>query len=149
MTTSEVHRALGAYEAITGFDMKDKSRLNPTVMRKAAIMSALYNEGMMHDREVALIFNLERTTVLHHRRNHEGNILTDYYKYCYDNAVRIIRNIIPDPKTIETPERSKVISDRLHELRSYLHRGNVLRHVSYCDDIENYIKDLEIKAHLQ
>jgi hypothetical protein len=149
MTKAEIHQALGAYTAIVGFKMSDKSRLHPVIMRKAAIMTALYHEGMLHDRDVALVFNHERTTVLHHRKHHEGNMIDDYYKHCYSTAVRIIRNIIPDPKVIKGPERSKVIFDRLNEMRSFLQRGNVLRHVSYCDDIENYIKDLEVKTNIQ
>lgn len=149
MTNSEVHQAVGAYSAITGFKMSDKSRLNPVIMRKAALMTALYHEGMLHDREVGLIFNHERTTILHHRRHHEGNMFDEYYKHCYTTAVRIVRNIIPDPKVIKGPERSQIIFERLNEMRSFLKRGNVLRHVSYCDDLENYIKDLEIKAHLK
>lgn len=149
MTKSEVNQALGAYSAMTGFDMNDKTRLNPTIMRKAAIMTAFHHEGMLHDREVGLIFNHERTTVLHHRRHHEGNMIDPHYRLYYETAVRIIRNIIPDPKVYKGPERSQVIRDRLQELRSFLNRGNVLRHVSYCDDIENYIKDLEVKTNIQ
>jgi len=143
MNKKQLKQTVEAYSNVTRFNINDKGRLGPTVMRKAALMTALHQEASMTDQEIADVFGNERTTVLHHRKNHVGNYMVDFYKNCYDQAYRIIRNVIPNPKTVEAPMRSDIISVKLKEMQDYFSRVNIIRYVENCEFVIDYIKDLE------
>ena len=150
MNKSEIQTIIKTYGDAVGFDVKDKSRLMPVVMRKAAIMTALSQEGRMHDGEIAALFNHDRTTCLHHRRAHVGNYMVEYYRDCYNTATRIINNVSPRPtEAVRTISRSVIMHDQLNELRKFLDRGKILRYANYCEDITEYIKDLETQLLIQ